>query len=116
MLSSKVLRLNLSEVYQYLNAESILHKMVERKLISSQQKEIAEACNSKYTQNISAGVALLNTNSPPTFLLDLCNILEATQSPDHRMLAMNFRSGMTDDFSIHSLTYHSCYPFVFCRS
>ena len=102
MLSAKVLRLNLSEVYQYLNAESILHEMVERKLITPEQKENAEAYSSKYAQNISAGVALFNMNSPPTFLLDLCNILEATQCPDHKKLAMKFRSGMTDDYSTQS--------------
>ena len=102
ILSAKVSRLNLSEVYQYLNAESIFHEMVERKLITPQQKENAEFCNSKYAQNISAAVDLFEMNNPLTFLLDLCNILEATQSPDHRKLAMKFRSGMTDEYSTHS--------------
>ena len=94
MLSAKVLRLNFSEVYQYLNAKSILHEMVERKLITSQQKGNAEAYSSTYAQNISAGVALFfNTGSPPTFALDMCNILEATDCPGQRKLAMKFRSG-----------------------
>ncbi|CAI8053192.1 Ankyrin repeat, PH and SEC7 domain containing protein secG [Geodia barretti] len=92
MLGAKVLRLNLSEVCQYLNAKSILHEMVERKLITSQQKGNAEAYSSTYAQNISAGVALFNKESPPTFALDLCNILEATDCPKKRKLAMKLRS------------------------
>ena len=94
MLGAKVLRLNLSEVYQYLNAKSILHEMVERKLITPQQKGSAEAYSSTYAQNISAGVALFNKESPPTFALDLCNILEATDCPKKRKLAMKLRSGI----------------------
>ena len=95
MLGAKVLRLNLSEVYQYLNAKSILHEMVERKLITSQQKGNAEAYSSTYAQNISAGVALFfNTGSPPTFALDLCSILEATDCQGRRKLAMKLRSGI----------------------
>ena len=94
MLGAKVLRLNLSEVYQYLNAKSILHEMVERKLITSQQKGNAEAYSSTYAQNISAGVALFNKESPPTFSLDMCNILEATDCPEQRKLAIKLRSGI----------------------
>ena len=110
MLSSKVLRLNLSEVYQYLNAESILHEMVERKLITPQQKENAESCNSKYAQNISAGAALFEMNSPPTVMLDLYNILEATQCPNHRKLAVKLRSG-TKITIVLCCSNHLCYPF-----
>ena len=94
MLDAKVLRLNLSEVYQYLNAKSILREMVERKLITSQQKGNAEAYSSTYAQNISAGVALFNTGSPPTFALNMCNILEATDCPEQRKLAIKLRSGL----------------------
>ena len=95
MLGAKALRLNLSEVYQYLNAESILHEMVERKIITSQQKETVVACNSKYAQNASAWDVLFEGKAPPTFLLDLCSILEATQCPDQRKLAIKFRLGIT---------------------
>ena len=93
MSKARVLRLNFSEVYQYLNAESILHEMVGRKLITSQQKEYAESCNSKYAQNISAAVALLDGRVPPTVLYDMCDILEATDSPEQSKLAMKLRSG-----------------------
>ena len=94
MLGAKVLRLNLSEVCQYLHAKSILHEMVERKLITPQQKGSAEAYSSTYAQNISAGVALFNKESPPTFALDMCNILEATDCPEQRKLAIKLRSGI----------------------
>ena len=94
MLSSKVLRLNLSEVYQYLNAESILHEMVEEKLITPQQKEGAESYRIKFAKNISAGIALFITmESPPTFLLSMCDILEARQCSEQRKLAVKLRSG-----------------------
>ena len=53
------LLLSLSEVYQNLNAQSILQEMVEGKLIQPQNKRDAEAYSSEYAQNISAGVALL---------------------------------------------------------
>ena len=96
-----MLRLNLSEVYQYLNAESILHEMVESKLITPQQKETVVACNSKYAQNASAWDVLFEGKAPPTFLLDLCSILEATQYPDHRKLALKLKAGSyTNDFYI----------------
>ena len=91
MLSAKVLRINLSEVYQSLNAQSILSEMVERNLIQPQKRGEAEGYSSKYAQNISAGVTLL---SPPTFTLDLCNILEVTDCPKQRKLAVKLRSGL----------------------
>ena len=95
MLGAKVLRLNLSEVYQSLNAQSILSEMVERKLIQPQKRGEAEGYSSKYAQNISAGVALFFTMEiPPTFALDLCNILEATDCPKQRKLAVKLRSGL----------------------
>ena len=93
MLNAKVLRLNFSEVYQYLNAESILHEMVERKLITPQQKENAEPYTFKYAQNFADGVALLKRQSPLTVLSDLCDILEATDSPEQSKLAKKLRSG-----------------------
>ena len=63
MISAKVLRINLSEVYQSLNAQSILSEMVERKLIQPQKRGEAEGYSSKYAQNISAGVTLFNKKS-----------------------------------------------------
>ena len=94
MISAKVLRINLSEVYQSLNAQSILSEMVERKLIQPQKRGEAESYSSKYAQNISAGVTLFNKKSPPTFALDLCNILEVTDCPKQRKLAVKLRSGL----------------------
>ena len=93
-LCCKVLRLNLSEVFQYLNAQSIMNEMVEKKLIKPQKKGEVEAYSSKYAQNISAGIAMFNMESPPTFLLSLCDILEGTDCPDQMKLAVKLRSGM----------------------
>ena len=94
MLCSKVLRLNLSEMIQYLNAQSILNEMVDRKLIGPQKKGEAEAYSSKYAQNISAGMAMFNMESPPTFLFSLCDVLEGTDCPDQIKLAVKLRSGL----------------------
>ena len=98
-LCSKVLRLNLSEMFQYLSAQPILNKMVDKNLITPQKKEEVEAYSSKYAQNISASIAMLSTilstsPSPPTFLLSLCDILEGTDCPDQMKLAVKLRSGM----------------------
>ena len=93
-LSAKVIRLNLSEVFQYLNAQSILNEMVEMKLIKPQKKREVECYTSKYAQNISASIAMFNMESPPTFLLSLCDILEGTDCPDQMKLAVKLRSGM----------------------
>ena len=94
MFGAEVLRLSLTEVYQNLNAQSILQEMVEGKLIQPQNKGAAEAYSSKYAQNISAGVALFNMRSPATFLFVLCSILESRDSPKQRKLAMTLRSGI----------------------
>ena len=94
MLGAEVLRLNLSEVYQSLNAESILREMVERKLIQPNRKKDAETFSSKYAQNISTGVALFYRESSPTVMLDLCKVLEARECPKQRILAMKLREGM----------------------
>ena len=94
-LCCKVLRLNLSEVLQYLNAQPILNEMVEKKLIKPRKKGEVEAYTSKYAQNISASIAMFFIlESPPTFLLSLCDILEGTDCPDQMKLAVKLRSGM----------------------
>ena len=94
MFGAKVLRLSLTEVYQNLNAQSILQEMVEGKLIQPQHKGAAEAYSSEYAQNISAGVTLFNMRSPATFLFALCSILKSRDSPKQRKLAMTLRSGI----------------------
>ena len=94
-LCCKVLRLNFGEVFQYLNAQLILNEMVEMKLIGPQNKGEVECYTSKYAQNISAGKAIFSTmESPPTYLLSLCDILEGTDCPDQMKLAVKLRSGM----------------------
>ena len=95
MLCTRVLRLNLSEVFQHLNAQPILDEMVDKKLIKPQKKGEVESYSSKYAQNISASIAMFFTlESPPTFLLSLCDILEGTDCPHQMKLAVNLRSGM----------------------
>ena len=88
-------RLNISELYQYLNAESILQQMVDRQLILPTNKENAVAYSHKYAQNCVATSALFSTLSgPPTFLLSLCDVLEATGNTQHQNLAAILRSGI----------------------
>ena len=94
-LSAKVLRLYFSEMFQYLNAQSILNEIVDKKLIGPQNKGEVECYTSKYAKNISAGMAMFSTmESSPTFLLSLCDILEGTDCPDQMKLALMLRSGM----------------------
>ena len=106
MFAMKALRLSLSEVYQNLNAQSILQEMVEGKLIQPQNKRDAEAYSSEYAQNISAGVTLFNMRSPATFLFALCSILESRDSPKQMKLAMTLRSGMYVPKGPHAYLYH----------
>ena len=110
MFAMKALRLSLSEVYQNLNAQSILQEMVEGKVIQPQNKGAAEAYSSEYAQNISAWVALFNMQSPATFLFALCSILESRDSPKQMKLAMTLRSGMYVPKGPHAYLYH-CTPF-----
>ena len=99
MLSSKVARLNISELYQYLNAESILQQMVDRQLVRPAKKEDAVVYSHKYAQNSVAMEALfLTTTNPPTFLLSLCDVLEATGNSQQLKLAIKLRSGMFTRF------------------
>ena len=106
MFGAMALRLSLSEVYQNLNAQSILQEMVEGKLIQPQNKRDAEAYSSEYAQNISAWVALFHGQGPATFLFALCSILESRDSPKQRKLAMTLRSGMYVPKGPHAYLYH----------
>ena len=99
MFAMKALRLSLSEVYQNL-------EMVEGKVIQPQNKGAADAYSSDYAQNISAGVALFNMQSPSTVLFALCSILESRDSPKQRKLAMTLRSGMYVPKGPHAYLYH----------
>ena len=95
MLSAKVARLNISELYQYLNAESILQQMVDRQLILPETMTDAVAYTHKYAKNSVAILALFTTlSSPPTFLMHLCDVLEVTGNSQQLKLATKLRSGM----------------------
>ena len=95
MLGAKVIRLNTSELYQHLNAKSILQQMVDRQLILPAKKEDAETYSHKYAQNlVAAAEILLTMESPATFLLGLCDVLEATGLSHQMKLALKLRSGM----------------------
>ena len=99
MLSSKVTRLNISELYQHLNAESILQLMVDRRLILPAKKEDAVVYSHKYAQNSVAIEALFSTpTNPAKFLLSLCDVLEATGNSQQLTLATKLRSGMFKRF------------------
>ena len=94
MLGAKVVRLNLSELYQHLNAGSILQQMVEAKLIQPGKKKDAEAYGSKYAQNLSVSLTLLSKESLPTAVLDLCNLLDTSETLQQRNLAIKLREGI----------------------
>ena len=95
MLSAKVIRLNLSELYQHLNAESILQQMVDCQLIQPGKMKDVKAYDSKYAQNLSAATALFSTvKISPTFLLHLCDILDDGGTSQQRNLTQKLRSGL----------------------
>ena len=89
IVSAKVIRLNLSELYQHLNAGSILQQMVDGQLIQPGKMKD----NSKYAKNLSASLALFSTESPPTVLLDLCTALVTSGTSQQTKLALKLRSG-----------------------
>ena len=90
-LSKEVARLNISELYQHLNAESILQQMVDRQLMLPAKLADAVAYTHKFAQNSVATSALFTT---PTFLFSLCDVLEATGNSQQLNLANKLRSGM----------------------
>ena len=94
ILGAKVTRLNFSELYQHLNAASILQQMVDRQVILLAKKVDAEAYSHKFAQNTVAIEGMLSINIPSTFLLGLCDILEATDTSKQRSLAAKLRSGI----------------------
>lgn len=93
ILGARVTRLNFSELYQHLNAVSLLEQMVERQLILPSIKEDAEKYSDNYAKNVLVTIGFFSTNSPPTFLLDLCEILEVKDTCQQRSLAAKLRSG-----------------------
>ena len=105
ILSAKVIRLNLSELYQYLNAASILQQMVDGKLIQPQKKNDAESYSSKYPQNHVATMALFNMESPSTFLFHLCDILDPVGVSQQRELALKLRAGLTTLLVIYTIHF-----------
>ena len=94
LLSAKVIRLNMSELYQHLNAKSILQQMVDRHLILPAKKGDVEAYSHNYAQNLLATRALFERKGPSTFLLSLCQVLEATGLSCQKKLASKLKSGM----------------------
>ena len=88
-------RLNFSELYQHLNAASILQQMVDIQVILPAKKVDAEAYSHKFAQNtVVIGSIFSTTSKPSTFLLDLCDVLEATGTSEQRCLAAKLRSGI----------------------
>ena len=97
---AKVLRLNISEIYQCLHAQSLLKELVKKGLILPQTKKEAESYTSKYAQNIIAGVGLLSMYSPPKFLQGLFDTLEAVDAPEQKKLTMKLKSGIFYNYSV----------------
>ena len=92
---TKVVQLNLSELYQFLNVKTIIHQMAEKGLVIHENVEDIEINTSQYAQNLSAAVALveLQTERSPHFLFSLCQILETTGCPKQKQLAEKLKSG-----------------------
>ena len=93
MLGAKVTRLNFSELYQHLNAASVLQQLVDRQLLSPAKKTDAESYRQIYVQNHVSIAGLFTMDNPPSFLLHLCDILEASCTGEHSTLAAKLRSG-----------------------
>ena len=93
IVNAKVIRLNLSELYQHLNAGSILQQMVDGQLIQPGNMKDAEAYDSKYAKNLSTSLALLSRQSPPTRLLNFCTVLDTSGTSQQTKLALKLRSG-----------------------
>lgn len=94
ILNAKVLLLNLSTIYQSLNAESILDELVDKRLIQPVIRDDVRAYGSTYIRNLSTGLALVKRDSPPNALLDLCSMLEAGNDAKQRKLAMTLKAGL----------------------
>jgi ankyrin repeat protein/serine/threonine protein kinase len=93
---TKVVQLNLSELYQFLNVKTIIHQMAERGLDIHENVEDIEIHTSQYAQNLSAVVALveLQTERSLHFLFSLCQILETTGCPKQKQLAEKLKSDL----------------------
>ena len=102
MFGAKALRLSLSEVYQNLNAQSILQEMVEGNSSSHSIREMLRPT----ALDMHRIFQLFNVRSPSTFLFALCSILESRDSPKQRKLAMTLRSGMYVPKGPHAYLYH----------
>ena len=102
ILRAMVTRLNLSELYQHLNAGSILQQMVDGQFIQPKNLKDAQEYHSKYAKNHSVSLALLSSESSRTELLDLCIVLDASGTTSQQTkLALKLRSGkIVSAFSI----------------
>ena len=89
----KVLRLNMSELYQHFNAASILQQMEDENIVPPKLKEKALSYTEKYAQNMAATCAIYSCReSPVAFLLSLCDKFKATGTPGQKYLATKLRS------------------------
>ena len=90
----KVLRLNMSELYQHFNAVSILQPMEDEKIVPPKLKETAILYAEKYAINMAAFSAIFSSGleTPQTLLLSLCDTFEATGTHEQQLLAAKLRS------------------------
>ena len=103
-LGAKVLRLHFSELYQHLNAASLLGQLVERKIITPEKRKEIEKYTHKYAQNHLTTSALFIHPITPAVALDLCEILD--RYPDCAAIAAILRSGKNND--IVAVLYKVC--------
>ena len=95
ILALKVLRLNMSELYQHFNAASILQQMVDEKIVPQKLEKKAITYSEKYAQNMAAAseISFSRLESPLAFLMSLCDKFEVTGTPEQQHLATKLRSG-----------------------
>ena len=93
ILACKVLRLNISELYQHFNAASILQQMEDEEIVPPTLKEKALLYAEKYAKNMAAFSAIFSSGLvSQTLLLSLCGKCEITGTPEQQRLATKLRS------------------------
>ena len=79
----RVLRINYSLLYGYLDADKLLPKLPEKDLINEAQFRAAESYQQRFAKNAVVIDALLKFDRPCHGLLKFCDTLETTPGQEH---------------------------------
>lgn len=79
----RVVRINYSLLYGYLDAEKLLPKLPDKDLISEAKFKAAESYQQRFAKNAVVVDALLKIDRPSNGLLKLCDTLETTPGQQH---------------------------------